>query len=288
MTEPSSDSLLRRLLREPILHFLLIGAALYAAVEFWQPAASDRLRIVVDKPLVALLAKTYQSQFGQPPGEVELKALVDRYVEDEMLYREGIALSLDREDEVVRRRIVQKVRFLTEDRAAIEPPDDATLQRYFDANRERYSLPETLSFSHVYFSPDKAGEDAARAAAAAELAKLAKSGADRAPDRGDRFPGPSDLASATLADLGRLFGSSSELVAALAEAPVGSWSGPYRSGYGWHLVYVSAREAERPVPFAEVRQQVEQDYVQAERTRRNEEGLDLIRRKYSVVRHDRD
>ena len=288
MTEPSSERLFWRVLREPILHFLLLGAALYAAVAFWQPAAADRFRIVVDKPLVALLAKTYQSQFGQPPGEVELKALLDRYVEDEMLYREGIALALDREDEVVRRRIVQKVRFLTEDRAAIEPPDDAALQRYFEANRERYALPETHSFSHVYFSPDKAGEAAARAAAVAELARLSKSGVDRAPERGDRFPGPSDLAAATVADLGRLFGSSSELVASLAEAPVGSWSGPFRSGYGWHLVYVSAREAEHPVPFAEVRQQVEQDYVQAERTRRNEEGLDLIRRKYSVVRHDRD
>lgn len=286
MTEPPSDSLLRRVLREPILHFLLIGAALYGAVEFWQPAAADRFRIVVDRPMVELLAKTYQSQFGQPPGEVELKALVDRYVEDEMLYREGIALSLDRADEVVRRRIVQKVRFLTEDRAAIEAPDEAALVRYFEANRQRYALPETVSFSHVYFSPDQAGEDAARGAAAAELPKLAKSGLDRAPERGDRFPGPGDLAAATVADLGRLFGSSSELVAALVEAPVGAWSGPYRSGYGWHLVFVSARDAERPVPFAEVRQQVEQDYVQAERARRNEEGLDLIRGKYTVVRND--
>lgn len=286
MTEPPSDSLLRRVLREPILHFLLIGAALYGAVEFWQPAAADRFRIVVDRPMVELLAKTYQSQFGQPPGEVELKALVDRYVEDEMLYREGIALSLDRADEVVRRRIVQKVRFLTEDRAAIEAPDEAALVRYFEANRQRYALPETVSFSHVYFSPDQAGEDAARAAATADLTKLAKSGLDRAPERGDRFPGPGDLAAAAVADLGRLFGSSSELVAALAEAPVGAWSGPYRSGYGWHLVFVSARDAERPVPFAEVRQQVEQDYVQAERARRNEEGLDLIRGKYTVVRND--
>lgn len=273
-----------KLLREPVVQFLAIGAALATLGRIAWPE-NDRHRIMIDSELVSLLAAGYESQFGEAPDARALQELIDRHVEEEVLYREALELALDQEDMVVRRRIIQKMRFLVEDQSSSVSPTDDELETWYRKHSDRYVVPMTLAFTHVYFGIDGRGEAAARARAEAALAGLRGAETTRKPQHGDRFPGATEFGAISLADLRRTFGAS-ELSDRLPSAPVGAWSGPYRSGLGWHLVHVFGRNPSRLAPLSEVRDQVERDFTENGRTALNEEALNQLRAKYTVVRRD--
>jgi hypothetical protein len=270
------------MLRKPAVQFLLAGSLIAMLNHLF---ARDPLpsQVVIDADILSQLSAGHESQFGTTPDADALETLIDRYVEDEVLYREGLALGLDEGDLVVRRRVVQKMRFLVEDRAPAEAPSGEDLERWYETNIDRYVVPESISFTHVYFATDRDGEADARARAEAALAQLEGAGGSNASARGDRFPGPVEFGATPTADLARAFGNS-ELADALPELPTGAWTGPFRSGFGWHLVFVSDRYERRRAPFAEVRAQVEQDLIESRRSVRNEGAIDGLRAKYSVVR----
>lgn len=162
-----------KILREPLLHFMVLGALVYLAARQFD-GESDRYRIDAGPEQRARIATTYQQQYGVPPTERQLQYLLDQYVRSEILFREGLALGLDRDDEIVRRRVVQKIEFLNEDVAAIDV-DDAQLERFFASHQSRYVLPASVSFRQVFFSADVNGEADARHRA--ETALIASRGA---------------------------------------------------------------------------------------------------------------
>ncbi len=130
-------TLLRQpLLRQPLLQFLLVGGAVFAVGRGWD-ASPGNGNIVIAQPAIDQMISTYQGQFGVKPTSQQLQALIDRHVDDEVLYREGVALGVDRDDEIVRRRVVQKMRFLTEDRTMVGEPDEAALRAFHQAHQER-------------------------------------------------------------------------------------------------------------------------------------------------------
>jgi len=267
-----------RILREPLLHFFAIGLVLFLAGQAWRDA-HDRRRIVVTPERVAELSEKYRLQFGSAPSPEELKTVVDRYVREEALLREGLALGLDRDDEIVRRRIAQKVEFLNQDRALPRAPSDAQLETWFKAHAADYVTPVRTSFTQLYFSPDRPGDTQARAAAA--LAAL-KGGASPEAVDADPFPDQSSFVRLAPAEARRLFGDS-EMARGLEAAPVGAWSGPYRSGYGWHLVRADAREAAGRPAFAAVKDQVREDYMADAQRQANEEAIGRLVARYKVV-----
>src|ERR1043165_501291 len=144
-----------KILREPLLHFMVLGALIYLAARQFD-GESDRYRIDAGPEQRARIATTYQQQYGVPPTERQLQYLLDQYVRSEILFREGLALGLDRDDEIVRRRVVQKIEFLNEDVDAIEA-DDAVLEQFFAGHQSRYVLPATVSFRQAFFSADSRG-----------------------------------------------------------------------------------------------------------------------------------
>ncbi len=154
-----------RVLREPLLHFLIIGVVIFVAMQSWR-AANDTRRIVVTPERTAELANKYRLQFGAAPTPAQLEGVVEAYVQEEALYREGKAMGLDRDDEIVRRRIAQKVEFLQADRGLPAAPSDAQLKRWFDTHPADYATPARTTFSHLYFSTDAVGEGPARVRAA--------------------------------------------------------------------------------------------------------------------------
>ncbi len=246
-------------------HFLAIGLALLLLAQWRAGSETDRYRIVVDAATEYRLAATYQQQYGAAPSNEQLQFLIDHYVRQEILYREGVALGLDRDDEIVRRRIAQKYEFLQQDASIVGEPSDAEIEAFYRAHRERYAVPETVSFSHVYFSPDS-GDVASELRARDALVLLQAGNATRGPDRGDRFADRYDFASVDASAVRRLFGDSA-FSDDLFRAPLHRWSGPYRSGFGWHLVYVDERVAARIRPLDEVREQVRADAMAAVRLR---------------------
>lgn len=272
---------LGRLLREPLLHFLVIGLLIFVAAQAWR-GAHDARRIVVTPERTAELATKYRLQFGSAPTPAQLEALVEAYIQEEALYREGKAMGLDRDDEIVRRRISQKVEFLQQDRGLPAAPSDAQLARYFDAHAAAYSTPVRTTFSHLYFSTDAVGEGPARTRAAHALEEL-KAGVS---DVGaDPFPDLNAYSNLAETEAVRLFGDS-ELAHRLPTAPLGQWSGPYRSGYGWHLVRIDARTPAAHPALADVRDQVREDYLHAAQARANAQALARLQARYTVVRRD--
>ena len=266
------------MLREPIVQFTIAGLLIWAIASAFDED-SNRYRIDVDATQVARLADGYARQFGSRPSPRQLAALVDRYVEDEIAFREGTAMGLARDDEIVRRRIVQKYEFLTNDQAQPVPPSNAVLARWYAAHAAAYRSPPRTSFAHIYFSADHGGDRAARQRAERLLPTLGKDVYGE--DHGDQFPGPVEGNDLAQAEIARIFGDT-PLAAALPKLAPGSWSGPYRSGFGWHLVRVIGHREPATPQLADIRDEVLADYLAAESKRMNRAHAAGVRQRYDV------
>lgn len=274
---------LRAFFREPIVHFLLLGALLYGA-SVLHARLNDPRRIVITAADVSRLGQRYLQQFGARPSRTQLEWLIERHVRDEVLYREGLALGLGEGDEVVRRRIVQKMEFLSEDEGPVEAPTAAALRAFYQTHAERYRSPARVTFTQLYYSPDVGGETAARTRAERELARL-----QAQPEGGkvaaDPFWDRERLERVDRLEVERVFGRS-ELAARVFELPAGRWSGPLRSGLGWHLVRVEAHEAPRLTPFAEIEPELRADWQEEQRAQRQRAAFERLMRGYRIVRED--
>lgn len=271
-----------RWLREPLLHFMLLGGLLYAATRVFAPGATD-MHIQVDVSRVERLVRLYQLQTGAAPTNAQREQLIADYVRDEVLYREARKLGLDKGDEMVRRRLVQKMDFLNSNIANLEKPSEVQLRAFHRENAAQFTEPARLSFTHVYFSPDGRSPGAARAAAAAALAAHLASSADIA--QGDRAPVASQFDNVGRDEVQLTFGHS-PIVDALMQAQPGQWVGPVESGYGWHLVRVTERQNPVPTSYEQAKAAVTEAWQreagqQAERTR-----LAALMRQYTVIRKD--
>jgi len=272
---------IRRAAREPFFQFLLLGALIWAGVEYVE-AQSERYAVHVGPAERQRLAIAYQQQYNQAPTPEQLQALTDRYVRQQIFVREGKALGLDKGDEIVERRIAQKFEFLQQDLGAPDTPDDTTLRRWYQTHKLQYLAGPKIAFSQIYFSPDRDGEAGAKARAEKALASLTESGQTRAPGLGDTFPGPSDLPALSKDDAVRLFGES-QLTSAFANLPTGQWSGPFRSGYGWHLIYVSHRLPPALPAFEDIRGRLADDYREEQRRLENARSYEKLRAKYHIA-----
>ena len=266
-----------RWLREPLLHFLLIGALLFAVAE-WRGRTGTQ-RIVVTAGQVQNLVAGFQRTWQRPPDDSEMKSLLDELVREEIATREAIAMGLDRDDTVVRRRLRQKFEFLVEDEGAA-PPTDAALQAWLDGHAPLYLGEARVTFRQVALvaKPGRALEaDAKRV-----VDQLAKAGPDAHIDKlGDSLMLPVEVDRMPLGEVGRVFGPG--FAEGIMAAPKGAWSGPIRSGFGLHAVLVHEVEVPRPPTLAEARVKVERDYVADQRKRGLEARYARLLERYPVV-----
>ncbi len=231
-------------LREPLLHFLVLGTLIFA-VNAWinDDEASARNSIVISLSQQENLAQTFARTWQRPPTETELNSLISEFIREEIAYRESQAMQLDRDDIVIRRRLRQKLEMLAEDVASLTPPTEEEVNAYFADNVEKFRQPAVLSIRQVYFS---AGEnaDAAQENALKLLEQLRRneSSVDIA-TAGDASLLPRELDNVNETELHALFGVG--FAVALNAIDAGSWGGPIASGFGWHLVRVDARVESR-------------------------------------------
>lgn len=267
--------------REPLLHFAVLGVAIFA-VHAWTTSARqiDALPVIeVPADQVARLADVWLRQWQRPPSEDELRAVVDGHVREEVLYRQALALGLEKDDSMIRQRLAQKMLFLSEDIAEIAVPDEPILRRFFEENASTYVESATLTFTHVYFSRERRGP-AAEADAKAALARLARH-PDAASGFGDPFVLPFQFTRATAVDIASQLGQ--DFASALHDRPLGIWQGPVASSYGLHLVLLTERTEGRRPELAEVRDAVLHDYRRAKRDEANRALLDALRARYRIV-----
>jgi parvulin-like peptidyl-prolyl isomerase len=262
--------------KDPLVHFLVIGGLLFAFLS-WMGAEPPPERIVISADRVAELSRSAALLQGRPPTEAELERLVEEAIREEVYYRRALALGLDVDDDEVRRRLIEKMAYVTENVADPEPPE-ADLRAYFEQNAERFRIPELVTFDQVFFSPRMRG-DTVLADAQAALAEL-RGGGDPA-GNGDSTPLAGRFDDADADRVRVLFGEA--LTAAVFAAEPGDWIGPYESDFGWHLVRVSARSAARDPAFAEVEAQVRSDFAAARLEQANQAAFDAMRAYFDIA-----
>jgi hypothetical protein len=266
------------ILREPLVHFLAAGALIFVAYAFFgdRDDAASR-RIVVDAPRIDSLAALFAAQWQRPPTADEIGGLIEQHIEEEVLYREAMALGLDESDTIVRRRLAQKMQFVIEDTARPPVPSEQDLRVYFQEHLQDFATPPQLSFTHVYFSTDRRSD--AVEAAQRMLAQIGD--ADRAPQGGDPFMLRYEYADVSRDDIARLFGA--EFADRVFELPEGAWQGPVRSSYGVHLVRIINKTVPAAPQFADVEAQVREKWLDAARRRANVDTLVNIKSRYEIV-----
>lgn len=262
-----------RYLKDPLAVFLLLGVVIFA-VDAWGPDPADEV-INVGVLDIARLSDQWRAQMGRDPTETELAGLVDAHVREEMLVREALRMGLDANDVIIRRRLAQKLTFLTEDLALLEPATDAQLREFFEADVERYRVPARFTFSHIYFSPDR--RETARADAAAALPEVTE---DNWRTIGDPFMLRRTYAHVTVADIRKDFGTA--FSEALPQLEGDGWVGPVESGYGFHLVRIDRRTASRLPDFGEVGGRVATDYDSQRRSDANDSYYETLAAQYQV------
>jgi hypothetical protein len=267
------------ILKDPLLHFLAIGAALFA-VAAWRGSTvtAGRERIVVTAAQVEQARAAAAVLQGREPTAEEFAELIEPTVRDEVLYRRALALGLDENDDEVRRRLIEKMNYLTQDLADPAPSSGDDLRAFYSAQPELFTIPALVSFDQVFFSPGARGA-ALEADAAAGLRAL-QSG--RAPaDVGDRTPLRESYDGAPREQVAVLFGE--DIAAALFGAPPGDWTGPFRSDFGLHLVRLRGRSDERLPPYEEIETRVAEEFGAQRRREANERAYQEMRALYEVV-----
>ncbi len=215
----------------------------------------------------------------RPPTAEEIRGLVDDYVREEVYYREAMALGLDRDDTVIRRRLRQKMEFVSDDIAAVKEPTDAELQAYLEANTPTFVDPPTFTFEQLYFSSDRRGE-AALADARRVLAQLNAGASKAVAPQGDPSLLPASMTKVTPRDIANVFGEA--FTAELEDATVNRWIGPVESAFGVHLIRVSSRADGRLPPLAEIRPVVLREWQAARQQDVNEAFYQGLLDKYDV------
>lgn len=263
----------RPLWREPLVHFLLAGAAIFALNAWRGPSVQSRPdRILVSVEQVERMAALWQATWGRVPSDEEIQAMIRDYIQEEVYYREALKLGLDVNDTAIRRRLRQKMEFLTLADLEGAEPGDEVLQAWFEAHPDRYQPSPELTFEQVYF---KTGNDAAASAALARLISDPEAAMS-----GDPISLAARFEAIKRDDVARAFGNA--FANQLPTLPIGTWTGPVRSGFGQHIVRVIAIET-KPLPaFDEVREAVKRDWLADARTKAEADAYQKLQAQYRI------
>jgi peptidyl-prolyl cis-trans isomerase C len=266
----------QRLLHEPLVHVLVVGALLFVLHRAVAPPSASQ-EIVVPADALAGMREEFRRRTGRMPSATDEQAMLEKWVDDEVLVREALAMGLDRGDTIVRRRLVQKMEYLLENTETVPAPTDAELETFVQAHAARYASAARISFAHVFISAQRAG--AAATVEATALKRKLDEGVDPAP-LGDPFLRGRELRLHSQAELAAIFGPA--FAAEVMQLDEGSWSAPIRSTFGVHLVRVSEKRPGTEPPLGAVRAQADRDWRDARRRMLDRDARERLRARYRV------
>jgi len=278
------SSAIKHLLREPLVHFVALGAVLLVGYTYLKSddgvEAPHEIKLTLDE--LAQLQILFESQWQREPTPEEFSQMVETKVRQEVLYREALAMGLDKDDEIVKRRMTQKMQFLAEDVATAREPTTEELRSWFADHTDMFAMPPRLGFRHVYFSPDKRG-NAARDDAAKALIEIAGQQEDSTliAALGDHFMFQDFYADRTPQAIAGEFGP--EFATAVETLTPGSWQGPVQSGYGWHLIFVDTVVSGRIPAFEEIEQDIKTAWLGTQKAEAWRKAYAEMRAKYTVL-----
>jgi hypothetical protein len=265
-----------KLLRDPLLHFLVIGGILFGVFELaGGDGEAGREEIVVTAGQIASLEAVFERTWQRPPTAEELDGLVADFIRDEVLTREAIAMGLDRDDAVIRRRLRQKMEFVA-DLAVDAEPSDAVLKAFVAEHAAGFQTEPRFSFSHVYFKADRGGP----AAELEQLTQALNAGTASPSESGDPFMTGFDFHDLARSDVAEMFGEG--FATWMDGAAAGAWAGPVESAYGAHLVHVSERVEARDPPFDEIREAARREWLHARKVAAKDALYAKLRKRYVI------
>ena len=274
-------STLGRFLREPLLHFLLLGAVIFGAFKFIYRETIEAGKILITQGRIESLEVAFSRTWRRPPTASELEGLVRDYLREEVFAREAVALGLDKDDTIIRRRLRQKLEFVSEDVAAHAEPTDEQLRAYLKEHADAFRGDRRFAFRQVYLNPQQRGANLDRDAVQM-LAQLRRSGskADIA-TLGDSRMLENEFKALPARELGKQFGE--KFAATLGEMAVGQWQGPIESGFGVHLVLMTERTDGSMPALEDVRAAVRREWINARRLEANEKFYRTLLQRYTVT-----
>ena len=268
--------------REPLVQFLVLGAVLFGLFGVFgkKNEAEAPARIVISAERIATLADGFARTWRRPPTEQELQGLVDDYIRDEVFYREGRAAGLDRDDVVIRRRVRQKMEFLAEDMAAVEPSEEQ-LAAFLASHPERFRTQGRVSFHHVFLSATRRSSTLENDSKQLANALARAHAIENAAALGDPFLLGEEFRSLSQSDIARTFGE--DFAKQLSAVEQGRWQGPIRSGFGWHFVFVDERAPGHLPPLDAVREAVQKEWLNERRLEAEQTLYRRLRDRYEIV-----
>ena len=270
-----------KILREPLLHFILLGAAIFALYGFVTRHRTDKPgEIVVTQGTLENIITGFTRTWQRPPTEEELRSQVRDYIREEAAYREALAMGLDRDDTIVRRRLRQKLEFLSDDLATRREPTDADLQTFLQRHPELFQSEPSFSFQQVYLNPQQHAANLS-ADEAGLLDKLRRSGpnADLS-SLGDPFLLASSFQNVSLAEVKQVLGD--QFASAIDGLPTSRWEGPVTSGYGVHFVFLSQSTGRNLPVLSEIRDQVRREWFNTKRNEATDQFYQALLKRYTV------
>ncbi|MGJ5642021.1 peptidyl-prolyl cis-trans isomerase [Formosa sp. S-31] len=269
---------MKRLIKEPLIHFFLLGTLLF--VLYNQVNKNDTEQdIIVDNADVEHMAELWRMQWQRPPTSEELEGLIDKYVNQEVLYREALKMNLDHNDEIVKRRLAQKMEFLGQDLSGMmAPASDENLKAYFEDHKKDFTTPYRYTLYQVIFTADNHSNPVEQAKAV--LKEYGASDVQGMQGKGDTFLLDYALEGTDAFYLNREFGA--HFTKQLETLATGQWVGPIASGYGVHLVYIASKNEPEIPAFETVKDAVQRDYEYKIEQESQEAILKALKDNYKV------
>jgi peptidyl-prolyl cis-trans isomerase C len=273
-----------KFLREPLLHFMFIGAAIYLLYAvFSEPAAKETDKtVVVSAGEIEWMNTAWKKRWNRPPTTEELDGLIKQYIKETVLYREALTMGLNKHDQVIRRRLAQKLEFLAKDLVALTPPTEKELQAYFMEHQEYYSESTLFTFTQVFIDPDKRGDATLDDAEKIKAALIAMGeNIDDVNELGDNLMLQNYYPEKDQAEIEKQFGSG--FAESLVELSPGQWHGPVLSGYGVHLVYLHSIVEPPAIVLEDVHKRVTLDWETEKGIELNQQFYESLREQYTII-----
>lgn len=268
-------------MKEPLVHFLVLGALVFALYSYIGPDAPADDEIVVSRGQQEHLVTAFTRTWQRPPTPAEFTGIVDDWIREEIAYREGQRLGLDSNDTIIRRRLRQKLEVLADDIVSMAEPGEEMLQEYLEDNIENYTLEPVYTLRQVFFNVDERGAAADQDAEQALLLLETDSVLTNAENLGDRLSLPHRHVRKTESELAALFGR--DFAENLVDLEAGKWQGPVLSGYGLHLVLVEELVPGRPLTLEEAERDVRRDWDNQQRIKAIDTLYEEFRKDYTIT-----
>ena len=275
---------MKKFIKNPLVFFFILGFVVFGLHSFLNRGNQDNAEtftVDITSADIEWIRSSWEARMKRQPTQQELQGLISSFIRDEILYREALAMGLDDKDLVIQRRLIQKLTFVFEDLAATMEPTDDELKNYMKENQEKYRIPEMMSFTHIYFNPDKRKAVLKEAKIVLDRLKSAESSSKEAVSLGDMIMIDSSFRKRSPDEVARILGK--QFADNLFSESEMGWQGPIISTFGPHLVYIEEHIASKMPAFENIREKVKNDFMYDRKKKVIDGAYNAVKSRYTIL-----